>query len=419
MALLGPSLRRRGKPSDHAALRLAAAVVVSLLLNALVFYSAARLGAFDVSRPREARQVALAPLTADQWDANRAIAGAPSPRAPARPPNLAKTPPPPPPPIPKGPKQVVDVAPSKESRRPDDAKYLAERDSTVEKETRARDAGKKLHENTLPSPSEGPQGKRGSLAAGDGGRAAVTSPSEEGGRRGSRGTGADRLVLPDQRAQEQLALAPDRRRGEGLALAPKEGRPRVGGRGEELKVPGPPEDAEGGGERRSGALDPRLLPDADSMARIAGGPSLDRLEGVEEGDVTALNAYGFKYATFINRMGRAILSYWDPNRAYNARDPDHTMYANRDRTTWVLIELSSSGDLAGIRVLERSGLDFLDEEVVRAVRAAAPFPNPPSGIAESDGHIRLAFGYTLRAAERIPRGRVVLPSAQSQRVYPE
>jgi len=71
------------------------------------------------------------------------------------------------------------------------------------------------------------------------------------------------------------------------------------------------------------------------------------------------------------------------------------MYPVRDRTTAFEIVLDAGGRLEDVRIVAGSGLDFLDQEILRAVRNAAPFPNPPAGLLQ-DGKVRLGvFEYTL------------------------
>jgi TonB family protein len=400
--------------------RAAAAVAVSLALNALLVWLLLRVGAFDTPRPPRETRVSLAPLTAGQWAANRAIGGA-APRA--RPPSstVPVSPPPPAPPQEERPRrqpgQIVDVAPSKDNRPPKDSRYLSDRDNTVDKETRSRFAGTRAYENTLPMPSEGAKKPpRPAEQKGEGGQAAEAKAGKEGPKGG---TAAERPEMPKQPAQERLALAPhpdEPGTGE-PRLAPREDRQRVPGTGESLQVPGPPGAPDGGGQRRSGPLDARLLPDPQSLARIAGGPSPNRLQDVTEGDATALNTRSFKYATFINRVGLSVYREWDPNRAYLSRDPNGTVFPQRDRTTGIQLVLAPDGGLRFVKVFEASGLDFLDNEIVRAVRAAAPFPNPPNGLVEN-GEIHLTFYYTLES-RHASRVQVVLPPSAGQRPYPE
>lgn len=401
--VLGPSLRRGRKRSDRVAVRLAAAVVASLLLNLLLFNTAERLGAFDLAKPREVRQVALAPLTADQWNANRAITGTPPAPAQQRPPQQAQALPPPPPPLPSGPKQVVEVAPSQNAKRPADSKYLAERDNTVEKETRSRHAGKKLYDNTLPAPSEAAPQRQGAPAAGEEGQSARSKPGKQG-PSGPLGTDAERLALLE-RPRKRLAPRPTPTPGgaDPEGLAPEEERAHAAAKREEQpKAPGLP-DAGEGAEPLAGRLDPRLLPGIESMARIAGGPSNDALHDLEEGEQTALNTIGFKHATFFNRFKRAVSGQWNPDRAYLSRDPDGTMFGAGRYTTAIGVVLDGSGAIKELRMLQQSGLVFLDQEAVRALRAAAPFPNPPSALVSPQGEVKFVFGfeYDIRRESRL------------------
>lgn len=407
--------------TDRTTVRIALAILASLALNALLLAVVAWMGAFDIGTPARIRPVAIAPLTADQWAANRAIAGG-APAAPmARPAMPQAIPAPKPPPEERTPRgQVVTVAPSKDSSKPKSSRYLSDRDNTVEKETRSRFAGTKAYENVLPAPSDGLKKRPEPPApeAGQGGAAEKSAPGKEG-PKATAGNGAEKLELPDQKAQEKLALAPhpDKAGGRGeIPLAPKVDRQRVPGGADALRIPGAPGEGEGG--QRKGGIDPRLLPTPQALSRIAGGPSPDRLEGVEEGDATALNTRSFKYATFIQRVGMAIYREWDPNRAYQARDPDGKLFPARDRTTTIELVLDPGGAIRFVKVMEGSGLDFLDQEIVRAARAAGPFPNPPPGMVDAAGQIHLALAYTLEM-RRASRVQVLLPPSGTQRPYPE
>lgn len=412
MAFLGPSLRRR-KLRERPAARATAAIALSLLANLGLLALLAATGVFDVTAPPESSRVALAPLSSSQWASNRAIAGArPPPRAPAAAQAQRARPEPPPAPAEKARGQVVDVAPSSDNRPPPaDTRFLADRDNRVEKETRSRHAGKKLWENTLPSPSEGtPESKARAQAPGDDGAGRASRPGREGPKAGG-------VTAPPAPSPERLALAP-RLEGEAAIRVPGVAptsppsptvEPKAGDAGEA----GPAGEGEGeGGERSAGRGLADLRPDAGMLARIAGGPSPDRLDGVEEGEATLLNTRGFRYATYIVRVNRAIYSNWSPNDVYQARDPEFRMYPVRDRTTAFEILLDASGNLENVRIVEGSGLDFLDQEILRAVRKAAPFPNPPAGLLDGRGKIRLGvFQYTLvnRGARAQIVGRRAFP----------
>ncbi|MGC3997025.1 MAG: energy transducer TonB [Anaeromyxobacter sp.] len=402
-------------------------MLVSLAINAAVLLILFAAGAFDPVEPKKVKQVTLAPLTSAQWEANRAISGAPRPPSTTAPPLLPKelakvVPPPPPPPEKKQGGQIVQVAPSKDSKKPDSARYLSDRDNSVEKETVSRWQGSQYYENVLPSPSDGVHKKLppAAEAKGEGGKGAESHEGKEGDVQ--RGTGADKLQLPKQAVQDKLALERGTngdRPGE-VTVAPKEDRDHVAGAGDQLALPGSAEA--GGGAKKQGSMDARLLPDMRTMERIAGGPSMDRIDGVETGDVTALNTRGFKYATYINRMMDPIAKEWQrrAREAYLARDPDGTVYPIQDRTNAVMVELNADGSVASIHFLQRCGLDFLDRTVTDAVNAAGPFPNPPPGLADPDGKIRIAFSTTFMPAR--PSMRALPPpgwSRQGQQPYPQ
>ena len=44
-------------------------------------------------------------------------------------------------------------------------------------------------------------------------------------------------------------------------------------------------------------------------------------------------------------------------------------------------------------MLQSSGVDFLDDEAIDAFKKAAPFPNPPKDLVESDGQIHFNFAF--------------------------
>ncbi len=67
------------------------------------------------------------------------------------------------------------------------------------------------------------------------------------------------------------------------------------------------------------------------------------------------------------------------------------------RVTKLVIVLNNKGDLVKIQVMDRSGLRDLDDAAIEAFKAAAPFPNPPKGMVEKDGKIRIKWDFILEA----------------------
>jgi len=381
-------LRRRRLPSRPWR-RALLAVAVSLLANAVVLSGihVDWLGRGDLATPP--RPVALAPLSPGQWQANRAIGGKtpPESRSPAP---LAAVPPPPPKETPPAPGQVVDVEPSKNDAAPKDSRFVSDRNNTVEKETRSREA-RAGYKNTLAKPSnpKAPKEKAERLF-----EPLRQAPPQVAGQQGTPNAGARRgggpTASPEERSQRKLALGEDpngifRLRPPRLG---QEGQPGAAG-----STGAAGEEGKGGAPGRPGQLD--LHPSASTYDKLAGGPAPDRLDGVEEGDGTYLNTREWKYAGYLNRVKQAVANEWRPGDALATRDPTGRMYAYKDRITLVDVTLDRGGTLKDIQVQKSSGVEFLDRVAMEAFRKASPFVNPPAGMADERGEIRFGFGFYL------------------------
>lgn len=366
MTHLGPSLRR-AKVRDRPGRRLAAAVVASILLNLLGVFGLWRAGAFHVAAPDAAR-VALAPVTAERWAENRAIRPD---RAAAKRAEPFAIPRPPPPPEPRPEGQVVDVAPSADSRRPERARFLSDHDGTVDKETRSRHA-RAGYERTLAVPQA--PGTTAPPAPGARGNGASEVPGLEG----------PRAAPEAPKGGAKVALAPDA----GGELA-------AGARAGDASAPAPVPGAGEGGQRREGMPSDVLAVTPGTLARVAGGPAPDHLDGIEEGEGTYLNTRSWRYATYFNRIKQAVAAAWDPVSPLDARDPDRTMFGYKDRFTLLGVTLDDTGHVKSLVVEQTSGAEFLDRAALTAFRTAQPFVNPPRGIVDPNGEIRFSFGFFL------------------------
>ncbi len=373
MAYLGPSLRRRRRASRPWQ-RFVVALLLSLLANGLLL-TQVRLGWKPGERPPVVRQVSLAPLSAAEWEANRATRGAT--------PLVAPAPlPPEPPRAPPG--QVVEVAPSKDTRPPENARFASDRDNRVEKETvsRHRRAG---YERTLAKPSAKAPERKG----------AASPPAQAAAAPGKPGEPAPR---------------PQAKAGEKLAMLDEGGDVRLHSPAQEQRAPAPApggERGQGGREALPRPFDPsRLQPSASFYERLSGGPAPDHVEDVDEGEGTFLNTREWKYAGYFNRMKQAVAASWDPHTPLAQRDPTGSRFAYKDRITVLQVTLDDQGGLAGLAVRRSSGVDFLDQAALDAFRKAQPFPNPPHGLAEN-GAIQFTFGFYLEVgspAIRLFRG---------------
>jgi TonB family protein len=146
-----------------------------------------------------------------------------------------------------------------------------------------------------------------------------------------------------------------------------------------------------------------LTPDArKDLARHVGDPSQrdDYLKDVETGLQTALSTREFLYYSYYDRIKNKIRQFWEPNVRQQVKmiyRKGRTIASSSDRITQVLITLDSQGTLERIEVITQSGVSALDDAAVQAFREAAPFPNPPKGMVEPDGRIRIRWDFILEA----------------------
>lgn len=304
----------------------------------------------------------------------------------------------------KMPGQVVETAPGNGEVDPN-AKLAAESSNRVEHETIARDRapghdvtmpretapGKPKLDGPAPSPAE--RGKQGDgLSIGEAGEG-------EDEHKGDAGT---HLEVPSIEQRDRVAMkeAPDgaggyRTQDESEALEGNSDRLRIEvgeGDGKDLA------DGAGAPVGQGGPL--KLFPSAATVDRIAGGASPDHVEGMEEGDGTFLNTREWRYASFFNRIKDSVGVQWHPGDEIRRRDPTGEVYAWKDRHTLLSVTLDADGRVADISVARSSGVDFLDREAMAAFERAQPFPNPPRGLADADGHIQFEFGFFLEVGTR-------------------
>jgi len=95
-----------------------------------------------------------------------------------------------------------------------------------------------------------------------------------------------------------------------------------------------------------------------------------------------------------------VVTHWSPISVYRRRDPTGRVYGVEDRLTILKVTLRGDGTLAKLYVERPSGLDFLDDEAVRAMNKAVPFPNPPEGLKGLDGNVSFRFAFQVDVSTR-------------------
>ncbi|HGG57137.1 MAG TPA: energy transducer TonB [Nannocystis exedens] len=273
------------------------------------------------------------------------------------------------------PGNLVNLDRVPDERPPEQTDKIAEFDSRVDKEVRA--------------PSQRPQQGRAPTQPGDAPKTSKVSP----------------LLHPRQAHADS---------GKDSGSAARSGLSDAGEGDESAAVDASPADdgqaASAPGQESSPPAPSGLVGNPPDMRDLFGRPgTFDDLHTVEEeGSESLLNARRFKYSSFFNRLRDAIAEHWHPEILHAARDPQGRIYGDKTRITRLQVSLHADGSLRAIRLEKSSDIDYLDEEAIRAVRSAAPFANPPSGLVDPETN-RIDFGFAfifeIGRAPRIHRYR--------------
>jgi protein TonB len=127
----------------------------------------------------------------------------------------------------------------------------------------------------------------------------------------------------------------------------------------------------------------------------------DYLKDVKTGAQTMLSTREFIYFSYYNRIKRQLQQHWEPqikDKVVHLFKQGRQIASAGDRVTRLRITLDKNGTLVGVAVLGQSGVTELDNVAVDAFRQAAPFPNPPAGIVEPDGTIKIDWSFILEAS---------------------
>lgn len=131
-----------------------------------------------------------------------------------------------------------------------------------------------------------------------------------------------------------------------------------------------------------------------------GSQTNDYLKDVDQGLETLLNAREFKYYSYYNRIRRQLSQHWEPKvrvKLSQLFKQGRHIAASTDRITKLIVVLDRSGNLVKVQVLKESGVTDLDDAATEAFQSAAPFPNPPTGIIENDGTVKIRWDFVLES----------------------
>lgn len=119
---------------------------------------------------------------------------------------------------------------------------------------------------------------------------------------------------------------------------------------------------------------------------------------VRQGQFTSLDANQFENYTFYARINEQISNRWTQNIRTFLRNIDPialSKLAVRDQVTEFELLLDSEGNFKDISFSRRADHEDLDIAAGAAVQLATPFVNPPLGMIDRDGMIRMRFRFSL------------------------
>lgn len=123
------------------------------------------------------------------------------------------------------------------------------------------------------------------------------------------------------------------------------------------------------------------------------------IQGVREGEVTALNTKEFVFYSYFERVRKQLDQAWQPLVRQNIQrilKSGRKLASNADHVTRALVTLNQQGQILKIQVLEESGSQDLDQAAVDALNRAGPYPNPPKGLVDGQGQVQIRWDFILK-----------------------
>lgn len=267
-----------------------------------------------------------------------------------------------PPPAPQPLANYASLEPKEQTERPpDEANFISQFNQRAERETTARKS-QGAGESTTPTREREP-GREAAKAASEPAAAPKGKPGES------------------QSPAPASAVQPETARP--LFVSPGGGK---NGEAEAGEGVGPGSLALRDFKPRYDALQPRAARSGSAMER-------DYLP-LPESDRSRINALQSTYWSFFDRAKSRLQRNWNPSRVFRRFDPEFRKLGS-ERTTVVKITLQQDGAILEAAVSHSSGLDFLDQEALRALRAAKPFNNVPPGMLDQFGRATFEWAFVV------------------------
>ncbi len=130
--------------------------------------------------------------------------------------------------------------------------------------------------------------------------------------------------------------------------------------------------------------------DLDTDKQNMGAASLKdlKVKSAPQGeDTISLDTTDKRYVSYARVIKQALMAQWK----YPPKAKDDLI----EGETFLIFTLSRDGALLDLKLLNSSGYPVLDDEAMRTVKAAAPFPAFPGSVTVARLHIKANFDYRL------------------------
>ena len=125
-----------------------------------------------------------------------------------------------------------------------------------------------------------------------------------------------------------------------------------------------------------------------------GSTTNDNLEKIESDLMTRLNTKEYRYFGYYSRIKSQLNQWWVPKvqqKFTKMLRQGRTIASEDNKITKLVIILDDAGKLIKVQVMAESGIKDLDDAAIEAFRSAAPFPNPPKGMVDKDGLVKIRW----------------------------
>jgi len=126
--------------------------------------------------------------------------------------------------------------------------------------------------------------------------------------------------------------------------------------------------------------------------------TIDYIKDLDPGLETLLSTREFVYYTYYARVRKQLNQFWSPKvkeKISKIYREGRQIASTDDKITRCLVTLDKLGNLMRVQIIGISGIRELDEAAVEAFKLAAPFPNPPHGMVDDEGNIKLRWDFIL------------------------